>query len=126
MTRVLLYLSIGLLICCAPQNKITETVDTLSTVQQAVNKGSTANTDANPEEGDCVFNDDYKGLTSDWLAELKIKNFIWRDDLKQALVSKGQDTVFMAIVQSIAGMATTLIPTIFQGFVTIRCICQRF
>ena len=47
------------------------------------------------EEEDCVFNNDYKGLTTDWLKELKIEAFIWRDDLKQALVPKRQDTVFL-------------------------------
>src|SRR5882672_7345454 len=84
MTRILFYLIIGLLISCTQQNKKTETAD----------KDSTANT--NSEEDDCVFNNDYKGLTSDWLMELKIKDFIWRDDLKQALVPTGQDTVFVS------------------------------
>lgn len=95
MTRRLLYLIIGLQISCTQQNKTTETVDTLQTVQQTVNKDSKANTNPDSED-DCVFNNDYKGLTSDWLTELKIKDFIWRDDLKQALILKGQDTVFVS------------------------------
>jgi hypothetical protein len=47
------------------------------------------------EEEDCVFNNDYKSLTIEWLKELKIDKFIWRDDLKRALIGKGQDTIFL-------------------------------
>src|SRR5258706_586911 len=94
MTRILFYLIIGLLISCTQENKKTETADTLNTIKPTTEKDSTANT--NSEEDDCVFNNDYKGLTSDWLTELKIKDFIWRDDLKQALVPTGQDTVFVS------------------------------
>jgi hypothetical protein len=48
------------------------------------------------DEEDCVFNNDYKGLTTGWLKELKKSNFIWRNDLDQALIPKGQDTVFLS------------------------------
>jgi hypothetical protein len=96
MTRVLLYLTTGLLISCTQQHNSTQTVDTVQTVQKTINEDRIANINAESGEDDCVFNNDYKGLTSGWLGELKIENFIWRDDLKQALVPNGQDTVFLS------------------------------
>ncbi len=89
--------------CCGQVNKNTETVDSIKTVelqnenQQKTdtlisNKGETKD----DQEEDCVFNSNYKRLTTEWLNELKIKDFIWRDDLEQALIPKGQDTVFLS------------------------------
>src|SRR5688572_12743038 len=96
MKRILFYLIIGLLVSCTQQNKKIETADTLERSEAIVNKDSAVNPNSDSEEEDCVFNNDYKGLTIDWLTALKIKDFIWRDDLKQALVPKGQDTVFVS------------------------------
>lgn len=48
------------------------------------------------DDDDCIFNNNYKGLTSEWLKELNITEFIWRDDLKHAVVPKGKDTLFFA------------------------------
>lgn len=96
MTRGLYYVIIGLLISCSQSNKNTETADTLKTSKPTVNKDSVDNTTSDSDEEDCVFNNDYKGLTTDWLTELKIKEFTWRDDLKRAIVAKGQDTIFFS------------------------------
>jgi hypothetical protein len=96
MTRVLIYVIIGFLISCTQQIKSTATVDTLKTIKPVAPKDSTINTETKSEEEDCVFNNDYKGLTTDWLRELKIKNFIWKDEIKAALVPHGQDTVFVS------------------------------
>jgi hypothetical protein len=93
MTRILFYTIIGLLISCTPRNKETEPVDTLKAITKSQNNDSTAKSYS---VEDCVFNNDYKELTIEWLNELKIKDYIWRDDLKQALVPKGQDTVFVS------------------------------
>lgn len=97
MRRTSLYLvAIGLLFSCTQQNKSTETTDTLNrTAEPTAGRDITVNPTTDTEDEDCVFNNDYKGLTTDWLKELKIEAFIWRDDLKQALVPKGQDTVFL-------------------------------
>lgn len=104
MTRVF-YLIIGLLISCSQPNKNTETADTLRTTEKvdtikptetAKEKDTTTNTNSDSDEEDCIFNNDFKGLTTNWLAELNIKDFIWRDDLKKALVLIGQDTVFFS------------------------------
>ncbi len=87
---------IGLLFSCTQQNKSTETTDKLkTTAEPTAGRDTTVNPTTDTEEEDCVFNNDYKRLTTDWLKELKIEAFIWRDDLKQALVPKGQDTVFL-------------------------------
>jgi hypothetical protein len=106
MTRALFFLVIGLLISCSQPNKNTETADTLRTTEKAdtiiptetakEEKDIATNTSSDSDEEDCIFNNDYKGLTTNWLAELNIKDFIWRNDLKKALVSIGQDTVFFS------------------------------
>jgi hypothetical protein len=96
MTRILSYIITGFLISCTQQIRNIETVDSLKTIKPVVAKDSTVNTETKSEEEDCVFNNDYKRLTSEWLAELRIKNFIWKDNIKAALVPKGQDTVFVS------------------------------
>lgn len=44
----------------------------------------------------CAFNNDFKGLTTAWLKELRISDFIWREDLHGALIPHGLDTVFIS------------------------------
>jgi hypothetical protein len=94
MARRLSYWLIGLLISCASQDKSIQTADTLAVTTSPLNSARAVDTTSIPEEKDCVFDNDYKGQTLDWLVELKITEFSWRDDLKQALVPDGQDTVF--------------------------------
>jgi hypothetical protein len=100
MNRILVYGIFGLLISCTAQEKSSQTADTLaaSTTIRATDSADSIETTSTSEkesDDDCVFNNDYKGLTTDWLKELKITEFIWRDDLKQALIPKGLDTVFL-------------------------------
>lgn len=64
-------------------------------VQNKTDSSATYDTLAEDDD-DCVFNNDFKGLTTKWLNELKIKDFIWRDDLKGALVPLGEDTVLLS------------------------------
>jgi hypothetical protein len=54
-----------------------------------------ADTVQNQEDDDCVFNDDYKGLTTKWLAEVGKTDFVWREDLEQAVIAMGMDTIFV-------------------------------
>lgn len=44
----------------------------------------------------CAFDNDFKGLTTAWLKELKITEFTWREDLHGALIAQGLDTVFIS------------------------------
>jgi hypothetical protein len=93
---------LGLSVSCTAQEKSSQTADTLSAktplgARAGINTiDTTSTTEEESDDDDCVFNNDYKGLTIEWLKELKITEFIWRDDLKQALVPKGQDTVFFS------------------------------
>lgn len=48
------------------------------------------------QDDDCVFNNDFKGLTTEWLAELGRTKYIWREDLAQALIPMGQDTIYVS------------------------------
>ena len=45
-------------------------------------------------EDDCIFNNDYKELTIEWLTELKITDYIWRPDINSAVIPFGKDSVF--------------------------------
>jgi|GEM_PF-1827991 hypothetical protein len=44
----------------------------------------------------CDFTNDYKELTAEWLKELKITEFTWRENLHGALIAQGEDTVFIS------------------------------
>lgn len=48
------------------------------------------------DDNECVFNNDFKGLTTEWLNELEITDFVWREDLHGALIPKGQDSIFIS------------------------------
>lgn len=99
--RTLLCGVFGLLFSCTPQEKSSQTADTVTVTSPTLKRDisstkTTSTSNQEKDQEDCVFNNDYKGLTTDWLAELRITEFIWREDLKQALVPKGQDTVFLS------------------------------
>ena len=47
-------------------------------------------------ENDCTFNNDYKGLTTDWLYELGKTDFIWNAKTNQAEIQNGQDTIVVS------------------------------
>jgi hypothetical protein len=97
MTKTFCFLIIGLLISCKQQNKNTETVINTDTLKlDSITETKIYDSTSASEDEDCIFNNDYKQLTTEWLTELKINNFIWRADLNQALIPKGQDTVFLS------------------------------
>ena len=50
--------------------------------------------DVNEIEDDCIFNNDYKELTIEWLNELEITDYIWRPDINSAVIPFGKDSVF--------------------------------
>jgi hypothetical protein len=95
MKKTFYYLILGLLISCGQSNKNTKIADPIKTTSQTEIEQKTNDTTSDKED-DCVFNNDYNELTTEWLSELKIKNFIWRADLEQALIPNGQDTVFLS------------------------------
>ena len=47
-------------------------------------------------EKDCVFNNDYKGLTTEWLTKLGKTDFHWNADSNQAEIYSKQDTIFVS------------------------------
>lgn len=96
MKRTSLYhVAIGLLFSCTQQNKNTETTDTLNrTAEPTAGGDTTVRPTTDTDEEDCVFNNDYKGLTTDWLKELKMEAFIWRDDGNKRLFPKEKTQFF--------------------------------
>jgi hypothetical protein len=86
-----------LLISCTPDKRV-ETIPSATSPVVSENpkpkKEPKIDSLSTDEEDDCVFDNNFKGLTSDWMKELKITNFIWVDSLKHAAVPYGQDTVF--------------------------------
>ena len=47
-------------------------------------------------ENDCTFNNDYKGLTTEWLAELGKTDFVWNAKSNQAEIHSGKDTLVVS------------------------------
>ena len=90
---ILFFLIVG----CSPEKKATEAPDA-TTMNQPINTAEKVIDTVGQKHNNegCVFNDDYKGLTTEWLKELKKSNFIWRPDLNRAVLPMGQDTVFLS------------------------------
>lgn len=44
-------------------------------------------------EDDCVFNNDYRTLTTEWLNESNIESFQWNDSAKHAIILIANDTI---------------------------------
>lgn len=80
------YLLLILVIGCTQQPKSTNTVISSTLERTAVPQEAIPLKDSSEttHDEDCVFNNDVKGLTTEWLNKLNITNFIWRDDLKKA------------------------------------------
>ncbi len=49
------------------------------------------------EKNDCVFNNDYKQLTTDWLHKLGKTNFSWDAEKKQATLKLNDDLLFVSV-----------------------------
>ncbi len=47
-------------------------------------------------EIECVFNNDYEGLTTEWLTELGKTDFVWNEKSNQAEIHSGQNTVLVS------------------------------
>jgi hypothetical protein len=47
-------------------------------------------------ENDCVFNNDYKGLTTEWLNQIGKTDFVWNADSNQAEIYSKRDTIFVS------------------------------
>lgn len=90
--------------CSGDSSKSTldNTKDTISTTTEiplTANREieqDTLKKEENEEESGCVFNNDYKGLTTDWLTKVGKTNFEWRADLDQASIAIGQDTIYVS------------------------------
>lgn len=105
LSRALTLLAFVACISCAGDQKSAESLDTPPNLPQTKEAPDTlqivtetpAEKDTTAmEDDDCVFNNNFKGLTTEWLAELKITNFIWREDLKSALIPNGIDTTLLS------------------------------
>ncbi len=47
-------------------------------------------------ENDCVFDNNYKSLTTEWLVDLGKTEFVWNEDTNQAEIYSKKDTVFIS------------------------------
>lgn len=45
---------------------------------------------------DCVFDDNYKKVTEEWLSELEIKNYIWDSKINKAIFIYEDDTLIIS------------------------------
>ncbi len=61
------------------------------------NPKSTAESDKIQEEeieSDCVFNNDYKSLTTEWMKELRVQTYSWDDVNKRTVLIEGADSIY--------------------------------
>jgi hypothetical protein len=72
MTRGLFYAIIGLLSSCTQQNKNPETVVNTDSVKSDLTETKHNDSTSAAANDECVFNSDYKRLTTEWITELKI------------------------------------------------------
>jgi hypothetical protein len=72
------------------------TTETTLKADKQIEEDTTQKSKNEEEESDCVFNSDYKGLTTDWLTKVGKTNFVWRTDLDQASIAMGQDTIYVS------------------------------
>jgi len=97
MNRILIFSILVLLTCCSSDKEKTEVSNsTIVDSPMVVDESILDTTASEQSDDDCIFNNDYRGLTLEWLTELKKKDFIWRADLDEALIPIGQDTVFIS------------------------------
>lgn len=94
--RKIVYCLLAILSISCAQKRNSETLSPKDTTLVTDSRIEAKDTTSRTDEENCVFNEDYKGLTTEWLKELGIEDFIWKDDLKQALIPKGRDTVFIS------------------------------
>lgn len=45
------------------------------------------------DNSDCIFDDNYKKVTEDWLNEAKIKNYVWDSKINKAILIYNGDTL---------------------------------
>ncbi|MEC7752465.1 MAG: hypothetical protein VYB44_00425 [Bacteroidota bacterium] len=110
MKHHILLLSIFLLSCSLSKNTSEEikesipeaeheslAIDTVFLNEENSGRKEQTNNDG-PElvNSDCIFNDDYKSLTSEWLEDLSISDYIWKDELNGALIPNEKDTIFIS------------------------------
>ncbi len=87
-----------ILICCTHNEKgVTENNESSDTMVVETQQDQDQRTEVveadSGTETDCIFNDDSKGLTTEWLTNLNKQNFVWNEDLEQALLTMGKDSV---------------------------------
>lgn len=81
---------------CSAKKRIEEPTDSLTFATKNFEKDMTPYNSLSADDNDCVFNNDFKGLTTEWLSKLKITDFVWREDIHGALIPKGVDTTFIS------------------------------
>jgi hypothetical protein len=85
-----------LLTCCTPKKLDTAIVD-VSVVQDSARlteRGhATIETENATMEEDCVFHNDYRTLTAQWISESKVESFEWNDAQRKAVILLDGDTL---------------------------------
>lgn len=77
---------------CSTKND-TKTIETLKNDSTTISKVDSVKEEESPED-DCVFNNDYFGLTKEWIKELKLEIYEWDTVNYRAIVPDGADTIY--------------------------------
>ena len=65
-----------------------------STIERKIKVDTVLKTESETE-ADCVFDDDYKKLTTEWLNEVGFKKYVWDEQNKQAILKYNNDTLIV-------------------------------
>ncbi len=93
MKRLFVFL-LMLAVSCSTKND-TKTIEALKSDSTTISKvDSDSVKEEESSEGDCVFNNDYFGLTKEWIKELKLEMYEWDSVNYRAIVPDGADTIY--------------------------------
>lgn len=65
-----------------------------STIETKIKADTVLKTESETES-DCVFDDDYKKITKEWLNEIGFKKYVWDEQNKQAILKYNNDTLIV-------------------------------
>jgi hypothetical protein len=91
--KYLIFISALILFQC---HKSSKSIDSNKIDSTPAKTESDSTMNKTEEESECVFNNDYKGLTTEWLKELGKPTFIWIEKLKSAAIPFKLDTIFIS------------------------------
>lgn len=94
MKKTIYYLSILIIILsCSEKKPQQEEIKTETIKSDTVSKTTEVNENELEIDSDCVFDNNYKKITAEWLNELGFKNYVWDSKSNKASIIYNGDTL---------------------------------